>query len=576
MFKVFELQTCSEEESFVPITALDGKRFAEMVIQGANHLASNAKMVDALNVFPVPDGDTGTNMSLSMTSGAKEVRNHIQEHIGKVGVALSKGLLMGARGNSGVILSQLFRGFAKTIENKPVITGKEFALALESGVETAYKAVMKPVEGTILTVAKDAAKKGIQASQKSNDIVSIMEEVLIEAKASLKRTPDLLPVLKEVGVVDSGGQGLVFVYEGFLAELKGEALPDSASFMPTLGEMVSAEHQKNVQGHISTEDIKFGYCTEFMVKFDQVKLDKYPFNEEKFRTDLSKYGDSLLVIADEEVVKVHIHSEQPGNILSYGQQYGGLINIKIENMREQHINIVGEAHTALVSDKPTLMKEMKDYGIVTVSMGAGIADLFKSIGANAVIEGGQTMNPSTEDIVKAIKEVNAKKVFILPNNKNIIMAAKQAAEVSDEEVYVIESKTVPQGLSALLVFNQDLDAETNKASMNEALKHVKTGQITFAVRDTNIDGLEIEKDDFMGIAEGKILVKNKNKVSVAKDLLAEMIDEDSEILTILYGEGVIQEELNALTEFVDANFEDVEVEIHNGKQPLYSFIFAIE
>jgi uncharacterized protein len=576
MFKVFELQTCSEEESFVPITALDGKRFAEMVIQGANHLASNAKMVDALNVFPVPDGDTGTNMNLSMTSGAKEVRNHIQEHIGKVGVALSKGLLMGARGNSGVILSQLFRGFAKTIENKPVITGKEFALALESGVETAYKAVMKPVEGTILTVAKDAAKKGIQASQKSNDIVSIMEEVLIEAKASLKRTPDLLPVLKEVGVVDSGGQGLVFVYEGFLAELKGEALPDSASFMPTLGEMVSAEHQKNVQGHISTEDIKFGYCTEFMVKFDQVKLDKYPFNEEKFRTDLSKYGDSLLVIADEEVVKVHIHSEQPGNILSYGQQYGGLINIKIENMREQHINIVGEAHTALVSDKPTLMKEMKDYGIVTVSMGAGIADLFKSIGANAVIEGGQTMNPSTEDIVKAIKEVNAKKVFILPNNKNIIMAAKQAAEVSDEEVYVIESKTVPQGLSALLVFNQDLDAETNKASMNEALKHVKTGQITFAVRDTNIDGLEIEKDDFMGIAEGKILVKNKNKVSVAKDLLAEMIDEDSEILTILYGEGVIQEELNALTEFVDANFEDVEVEIHNGKQPLYSFIFAIE
>jgi uncharacterized protein len=576
MFKEFELQTCSEEESFVPITALDGKRFAEMVIQGANHLASNAKMVDALNVFPVPDGDTGTNMNLSMTSGAKEVKNHIQEHIGKVGVALSKGLLMGARGNSGVILSQLFRGFAKTIENKPVITGKEFAVALESGVETAYKAVMKPVEGTILTVAKDAAKKGIQASQKTNDIILIMEEVLIEAKASLKRTPDLLPVLKEVGIVDSGGQGLVFVYEGFLAELKGEALPDSLSAMSILNEMVSAEHQKNIQGHISTEDIKFGYCTEFMVKFDHDKLDKHPFNEDVFRTDLSKHGDSLLVIADEELVKVHIHSEQPGNILSYGQKYGSLINIKIENMRQQHINIVGETHTPLISNKSTQKKEIQEYGIVTVSMGAGIAELFKSIGANAVIEGGQTMNPSTEDIVKAIKEVNAKKVFILPNNKNIIMAAKQAAEVSDEEVYVIESKTVPQGLSALLVFNQDLDAETNKASMNEALKHVKTGQITFAVRDTNIDGLEIEKDDFMGIAEGKILVKNKNKVSVAKDLLAEMIDEDSEILTILYGEGVIQEELNALTEFVDANFEDVEVEIHNGKQPLYSFIFAIE
>jgi DAK2 domain fusion protein YloV len=533
-------------------------------------------MVDALNVFPVPDGDTGTNMNLSMTSGAKEVKNNVQEHIGKVGVALSKGLLMGARGNSGVILSQLFRGFAKAIETKAAITGKEFAGALESGVETAYKAVMKPVEGTILTVAKDSAKRGVLASQKSNDIIEIMEEVLKEAKASLKRTPDLLPVLKEVGVVDSGGQGLVFVYEGFLAELKGEQLPDSPENYPSMDDMVSAEHHKSVQSHMNTEDIVFGYCTEFMVKFEEANLAKHPFDEQVYRNDLSKLGDSLLVIADEEVVKVHIHSEQPGDCLSYGQRYGSLINIKIENMRQQHSNIVGEMHTPLVSDKPQAHKEQQEYGIVTVSMGSGIAELFKSIGAHAVIEGGQTMNPSTEDIVKAVKEVNAKKVFILPNNKNIIMAAQQAADVSDEEIYVIPSKTVPQGLSALLAFNPAGDVKTNEASMSEAMQHVKTGQITFAVRDTQIDGLEIEKDDFMGIAEGKIVVKNKDKGKVAQELLSRMLDEDSEILTIIYGEDVTEDEVNELVTFASEHFEDIEVELHNGKQPLYSFIFAIE
>jgi len=560
----------------VSITALDGKRFAEMVIQGANHLSANAKMVDALNVFPVPDGDTGTNMNLSMTSGAKEVKNNVQEHIGKVGVALSKGLLMGARGNSGVILSQLFRGFSKAVETKAKISGKDFAGALEAGVETAYKAVMKPVEGTILTVAKDSAKKGVQAAQKSDDIIVIMEEVLTEAKASLKRTPDLLPVLKEVGVVDSGGQGLVFVYEGFLAVLRGEELPESSDLLPSMSEMVSAEHHKSVQGHINTEDIEFGYCTEFMVRFEQEKTAKHPFNEGVFRNDLSKLGDSLLVIADEDVVKVHIHSEQPGEVLSYGQRYGNLINMKIENMRQQHSNIVGETHTALVSDRPMAPKELQEYGIVTVSMGSGIAELFKSIGAHAVIEGGQTMNPSTEDIVKAVKAVHAKRIFILPNNKNIIMAAEQAKDVSDEDIYVIPSKTVPQGLSALLAFNPAADVDANEAAMKDALEHVKTGQITFAVRDTSIDGLEIEKDDFMGISEGKIVVKNKDKGKVAKDLLIKMLDEDSEILTIIYGEDVTEEEVNQLAQFVQETYEDVEIEIHNGGQPLYSFIFSIE
>lgn len=553
---------------------LDGKLFAEMVIQGANHLSANAKLVDALNVFPVPDGDTGTNMNLSMTSGAKEVKANIQEHIGKVGSALSKGLLMGARGNSGVILSQLFRGFSKAIEQKASINGKEFADALNSGVETAYKAVMKPVEGTILTVAKDSAKKAVQAANHEDDIIMIMEEVLKEAKASLNRTPDLLPVLKEVGVVDSGGQGLVFVYEGFLAELKGEKLPDTPAALPKMDDLVNAEHHKNVHSFMNTEDIEFGYCTEFMVKFEDEKLSANPFSEEKFRQDLSQYGDSLLVIADEQLVKVHIHSEQPGDCLTYGQRYGSLINMKIENMRQQHTNLVEDVPTPLAAGaKP---KEKQEYGIVTVSMGSGIADLFRSIGAHAVIEGGQTMNPSTEDIVKAIKEVNAKKVIILPNNKNIIMAAQQAAEVTEEEAVVVPSKTVPQGMAALLAFNPSAELAENEEAMTDALQHVKTGQITFAVRDTSIDGLEIEKDDFMGIADGKIVVKNKDRVQAAKDLLEGMIDADSEILTVLKGEDAAEEEVDSLISYIEDKYEDIEVELHDGKQPLYSFIFAIE
>ncbi|RFU68818.1 DAK2 domain-containing protein [Bacillus sp. V59.32b] len=558
------------------ITSINGKRFAEMIIQGANHLAANANMVDALNVFPVPDGDTGTNMNLSMTSGAKEVQNNVQEHIGKVGTSLSRGLLMGARGNSGVILSQLFRGFSKSIETKAEINSQEFAGALEAGVETAYKAVMKPVEGTILTVAKDAAKQAVASAKNQKDIIAVMQDVVKEAKASLNRTPDLLPVLKEVGVVDSGGQGLVFVYEGFLAELKGEQLPDTPSSVPTMDELVSAEHHINVQGHINTEDIVFGYCTEFMVRLEADKTAKKPFVEETFRNDLSEFGDSLLVISDDEIVKVHIHSEEPGNCLNYGQQYGSLIKLKIDNMREQHSSIVGETHAPLktaVNEKP---KKKEEYGIVSVAMGSGISDLFKSIGAKSVIQGGQTMNPSTEDIVKAAREANAKNIVILPNNKNIIMAAEQAAELLDENVIVIPSKTVPQGMSALLAFNPSGSAEDNEKAMKEALLHVKTGQITYAVRDTSIDGLEIETGDFMGLAEGKIQVKNKSKLQTAKELLSNMMDEDSEILTILYGEDATKEEVDELVAFCHENFEDAEIEIHNGNQPLYSFIFSIE
>jgi len=555
----------------VSIKVLDGKCFAEMILTGANHLSTNAKYVDSLNVFPVPDGDTGTNMNLSMTSGAKETRNNIQSHIGKVGISLSKGLLMGARGNSGVILSQLFRGFSKSIEQKETIDAKEFANAFQAGVETAYKAVMKPVEGTILTVAKDSAKKAVEASKTTDDIIVVMESLLTEARASLKRTPDLLPVLKEVGVVDSGGQGLVFVYEGFLAVLKGETLSDSPVEEVKMDDLVSAEHHNSVQSFMNTEDIVFGYCTEFMVRLEEEKTNENPFDEMKFREDLSQYGDSLLVIADDEVVKVHIHSEQPGTCLSYGQTYGNLINIKIENMRLQHSNIVDEPAQAPVKKAPA-----KEYGVVTVSMGSGIAELFKSIGADEVIEGGQTMNPSTEDIVKAVNKVNAKTVFVLPNNKNIIMAAEQAAQVSDIEVIVIPSKTVPQGMSALLALNTVVAKDKNEAAMKNALGQVKTGQITFAVRDTNIDGIEIAKDDFMGINEGKITVTNKDKVEAAKGLLSSMMDEDSEILTIFKGEDATNEDLEAIESFVEENYPDVEIEIHDGKQPLYAFIFSIE
>jgi uncharacterized protein len=553
----------------VSITSLEGKRFAQMVIQGATQLSANAQLVDALNVFPVPDGDTGTNMNLSMTSGAKEVQNHIQDHIGNVATALSKGLLMGARGNSGVILSQLFRGFGKAIEGKESLSSAEFANALQIGVETAYKAVMKPVEGTILTVAKDAARKGVTSAETETDFVKVMQAIVDEAQASLNRTPDLLPVLKEVGVVDSGGQGLLFVYEGFLAELKGEKVSNQSS-LPSMNDLVSAEHHKAAQDFMSTEDIEFGYCTEFMVRFEE---DKQSFAEEDFRQDLSKFGDSLLVISDDELAKVHIHSEQPGDVLTYGHQYGSLINIKIENMRQQHSSIVGESKPKASAPAPVMEV---DFAIVTVSMGEGIAQLFKSIGATAVIEGGQTMNPSTEDIVKAVKEVNAKKVIIMPNNKNIIMAAEQAAEVLDMEVAVVPTKTVPQGMAALLAFNPTASVSDNRKLMTEASKQVKTGQVTFAVRDTSIDGVSIAKDDFMGIQEGKIVISDSDRQKSAQSLLRTMLDEDSEILTILYGEDVTEEDVRSLIEYVEEHYEDVEVEVHNGKQPLYSYIFSVE
>lgn len=549
--------------------SINGIQFADMIKMGAHHLFQNADYVDALNVFPVPDGDTGTNMNLSMTSGAKETAAHTVEHVGKTAQALSKGLLMGARGNSGVILSQLFRGFGKYVEQFDTLNTKQFAQALNYGVETAYKAVMKPVEGTILTVAKDSANKAVEVSETEEDIRILMAAVVEEAIQSLNRTPDLLPVLKEVGVVDSGGQGLVYVYEGFLASLKGEALPEK-TVSSSMDDLVNAEHHKSVQGFMDTVDIEFGFCTEFMVRFEEGKK---LFDETDFRNDLSAYGDSLLVISDEEIAKIHIHSETPGEVLSYGQQYGDLIKIKIDNMRQQHTDLVGEGFS---KEAPAKKEAVHPYAVVTVAMGNGVVELLKSLGASAVIEGGQTMNPSTEDIVKAIQSVHAERVLILPNNKNIVMAAEQAVEVLGIEAAVVPTKTIPQGMAAILAFNSQATVEENKKNMTNAFAHVKTGQITFAVRDTSIDGVEIKKDDFMAIAEGKIIFSNPSLQVGAHKLAQSIIHEDAEIVTIIYGEDVTEEEAKNFASFIEEQYEDVEVEVYNGKQPLYPYILSVE
>ncbi|MEN2447193.1 DAK2 domain-containing protein, partial [Bacillus sp. JR_15] len=425
---------------------------------------------------------------------------------------------------------------------------------------------------TILTVAKDAAKKAVLAAQTETNIIKVMEAVVNEAEASLERTPELLPVLKEVGVVDSGGKGLLYVYEGFLASLKGEKLSDKAAALPSLDDLVSAEHHKNAQSHMNTEDIEFGYCTEFMVKLDSGKRN---FNEDAFRQDLSRFGDSLLVVSDENIAKVHIHAEYPGEVMTYAQKYGSLINMKIENMREQHSAILSQnkQETAPAEKAPA---DKQPYGIVTVAMGEGIAELFESIGATKIIEGGQTMNPSTEDIVQAIKDANADTVVILPNNSNIVMAANQAADVAGQHVIVIPTKTVPQGMAALLAFNPALSADENEAAMLGAIGEVKSGQITYAVRDTNIDGIDIKKGDFMGILNGKIVETASDQLTAAKKLIAGMIDEDSEIVTVIKGEDAPEEEAEELAAYISETYEDVEVEVHDGKQPLYSYILAVE
>ena len=546
---------------------INGLVLAEMIDLGSKNLAKNAEKINSLNVFPVPDGDTGTNMNLSMSSGAKETAANVVENIGELGKSFSKGLLMGARGNSGVILSQLFRGMSQYIADKKEIDAKEFAEAIQNGVSIAYKAIIKPVEGTILTVAREAAEAGLKAAKNTDSVVEVMEAIYAESQASLKRTPDLLPILKEVGVVDSGGQGLVCVYQGFVAALKGEKIEGLESVETNVVDMqFEDDHDMDF---MSPEDIVHGFCTEFTVRLDKEKKD---FNEDKFREDMSKFGDSLLVISDSEYVKIHVHTETPGDVFNYGQQYGELIKIKSDNMREQHREVLRKQEAKQASTP----KEIKEQAMISISMGAGLSKVLTSMGVDYIVEGGQTMNPSTEDIMKAIREVNAKNIFIFPNNKNIQLAAKQAAELAEENVFVIESKTAPQGLAAVMVFNPQASADENFANMQEVLSTVSTLEVTHAVRDTNIEGVEIKKDEFMGIKDGKIVVSNLSLNTVLEELLEKSIDEDKEIVTLYLGEESTEEYTDFLEQLIEEKYPDVEVELIESGQPVYPYIIGVE
>ena len=553
-------------------TELTAEDFKAMVAIGAERLSENAEYVNSLNVFPVPDGDTGTNMNLSFTSGAERVRLSNATKIDQLGSDLAKGLLMGARGNSGVILSQLFRGFSKAIEGKATLNTADFAEAFSHGVETAYKAVMKPVEGTILTVARESAKAGVKKAEHTDDIIELMGTVLKVAQIALDRTPDLLPVLKEVGVVDSGGQGLVYIYEGFMESLTGEKVPSAEKVISQadVTEIAHQENYHNVSHSIATEDIEFGYCTEIMVKLGEGETVTDTFDYDTFRNHLNEIGDSLLVVADDEIVKVHVHTEYPGEVMNYGQKFGSLMKIKVDNMRMQHDAVLEKA------DAPAKKLEKIPYGVIAVAAGEGVHALFKSMGVSTIINGGQTMNPSTEDILKAIESTNAEKTIILPNNKNIFMAADQAAEVSDADVVVVASKTISQGLTAMLAFNESVDLETNKANMTAELENVVSGQITNAVRDTVIDGLAITKDDFMGIVDGKILTADKDRKAATIETLKKMITDDSEIVTIIFGEDSDEKESKEIAAVIEAEYDFLEVEVQEGNQPVYSYLLSVE
>jgi DAK2 domain fusion protein yloV len=542
-------------------------------VQAAStRLNKQAEYVNSLNVFPVPDGDTGTNMGMTIENGAKEVADKSASTVGEVAAIFAKGLLMGARGNSGVITSQLFRGFSQSVKGKDELDGQALALAFQSGVEVAYKAVMKPVEGTILTVSRGAAIGAKKKAEATNDAVEVMKAALEGAKAALAKTPDMLPVLKEVGVVDSGGQGLVFIYEGFLSALTGEyiASEDFQATPATMSQMINAEHHKSVAGHVATEDITFGYCTEIMVALKQGPTYVKDFDYDEFRNYLNELGDSLLVVNDDEIVKVHVHTEDPGLVMQEGLKYGSLVKVKVDNMRNQH---EAQLEKEEKSAKPA---EEKEYAIIAVVAGEGLAEIFKAQGVDYIISGGQTMNPSTEDFIKAVDQVNARNIIFLPNNKNIFMAAQSAAEVLEQPTTVIETRTLPQGLTSLLAFDSGKTIEENHERMTAALSDVVSGSITTAVRDTTIDGLEIHEKDNLGMVDGKILVSNPDMLTTLKATFAKMLDEDSEIVSIYIGEDGDEELANGLAQDLMEEYEDLEVEIHQGNQPVYPYIFSVE
>ncbi|MGJ0381719.1 DAK2 domain-containing protein [Lactiplantibacillus plantarum] len=566
------------------ITTITNLEFGKMVQAASQKLNQRAEFINSLNVFPVPDGDTGTNMSLSMASGAKYEREETSTNVGDLASALAKGLLMGARGNSGVILSQIFRGFSKAVADKDVLTANDLAAALAAGAQTAYKAVMKPTEGTILTVIRKAAGAGKEAVKTTDDICEVMDAVVVAAEAALKSTPDLLPVLKQVGVVDSGGQGLTFVLEAFSDSLSGK-VDESQDYVPDDAEMdsmIDAAHHQSVQGQLDPNDIKYGYCTEIMVRIGDGKLADHKFDYETFYNYLAQLGDSLLVINDDEIVKVHVHTEHPGDVMTWGQRFGALIKVKVDNMRLQQETIMehDQESEAQAAAEPTLPSQpqvdMHGYAIISVSSGEGIGKLFKGLGVTDIIAGGQTMNPSTADIVKAVNDSGAKQALVLPNNKNIFLAAEQAAEVADVPVKIIHSQTISQGMTAMLAFNAEAGLDDNQAAMEETLSTVVSGQVTHAVRDTTIDGLEIKKDDYMGLVDGKIVITNPDRDTATLDMVKAMLDEDSELVTIIYGKDATQADADHLAAKVQELDDELEIEIHEGDQPVYPFLVSVE
>lgn len=539
-----------------------------MVRVATHRMGKNAEFVNSLNVFPVPDGDTGTNMNLTIESGAKAVAENPSTSVGDLTESLAKGMLMGARGNSGVITSQLFRGVYKATQGMKTLNAQELANAFSNGVATAYKAVMKPVEGTILTVARVAATEGASKASETEDVEEVMKAIVEGAKKALKTTPDLLPVLKQVGVVDSGGQGLLFIYEGFLEGLLGENFADQYQPDETeMDEMINAMHHQSVQSQLATQDIINGYCTEIMVDLTADVPNKKPFELEKFREHLSNLGDSLLAVSDGEVAKVHVHTEHPGDVFQYGSQFGQLGKIKIDNMRIQHETIV---------DNDEQKQEAVDFAVIAVASGNGIRKLFESEGVNRIISGGQTMNPSTADIVDAIKKSGAKQAIILPNNGNILMAAKQAAEVSDIPVGIVPTKTISQGLTAMLSFDPNASVDENVEAMTEDLDTVVSGEVTQANRDTVIDEIEIHKNDYLGIVDGSIRVDNPNLISATVEMIEKMLDEDSEIVTLMYGRDSNKSQAEKVVEKLEASHDDLEFEIHDGGQPVYNFLVSVE
>ena len=540
---------------------IKAKAFREMFVSGANNLQNSKDLVDKLNVFPVPDGDTGTNMSLTISYAMKELEKVGEDDITKIAKALSKGSLMGARGNSGVILSQIIRGIGKSVEGKDKLSTVDLAKALKGGSDTAYKAVIKPVEGTILTVIRETAEYAVKLAKRENNIEKFLGKVVREANVSLENTPNLLKNLKDAGVVDSGGKGLTLILEGFYLAIVGKPVVPATAEKAEL-KNVSLSSADNT----STEDIKFGYCTEFILESDKI-------DDAGIRDIMLGYGDSLAVVGDEGVIKVHVHTNEPGNVLQEALKYGQLLTIKIENMRVQHENILEGVAENAEYEEPV---EEKEFAFISTSMGDGLASIFKDFGVDHVIEGGQTMNPSTEDFMKAIDKIHAKNIFILPNNSNIIMAANQAKELSDKNIIVIPTKNIPQAVSALVGFNPEATAEENEANMVEALSYVKSGQVTFAVRDTVMNGIEIREGNIIGIAEKELIAAGDEVDEVTKKLVEKLVDEDSAIITLFYGEDVTEEQAEELRGELEEKFEDIDVELYYGGQPLYYYLISVE